>query len=45
MNATLIISAGNIDDRQILLASAGALGSSIVTILGGGSSLLVQLSE
>lgn len=42
--ATLVIAAGAGDERQILLAAAGALGP-IATILGGGQSLIVTLSE
>jgi prepilin-type N-terminal cleavage/methylation domain-containing protein len=42
--ATLIIAAGAADDAQILLAAAYALGSIAVT-LGGGSTILVTLTE
>lgn len=42
--STLIITAGTNDEQMILLAAAGALGSLSVT-LGGGSGLLVTLSE
>jgi prepilin-type N-terminal cleavage/methylation domain-containing protein len=44
LRATLIITAGTTEDRQILLAAAGALGTLAIT-LGGGSSLLVSLTE
>ena len=46
VRATLIIaaSAGSPDDSQILLAAGSALGS-IASILGGGSSLLVTMTE
>lgn len=42
--AMLIITASNADDAQILLAADGGLGS-ISAVLGGGSSLLVSLTE
>jgi prepilin-type N-terminal cleavage/methylation domain-containing protein len=44
VRATLIITAGPPDDKQILLAAGSALGS-IATVLGGGASLLVSLTE
>jgi general secretion pathway protein G len=42
--ATLVLAAGSADESQILLAAASALGS-IAVALGGGSSLLVTLTE
>lgn len=42
--ATLVIAAGTADEAQILLAAAGALGNLAVT-MGGGSSLLITLTE
>jgi len=42
--ATLVIAAGDMEERQILLAAAGALGAS-ATLIGGGQSLIVTLSE
>jgi prepilin-type N-terminal cleavage/methylation domain-containing protein len=42
--ATLVIAANTADEIHILLAAAGALGNNSVT-LGGGSSLLVTLTE
>ena len=41
---TLVLTAGTVDEQQILLAAAGALGTLCVT-LGGGSGLLVTLAE
>lgn len=43
-HAMLIIAAGLPDDAQILIAAAAALGS-IASVLGGGSSIIVQLTE
>lgn len=42
--ATLIISAGAPDDASILLAASGALGN-IATVTGGGSGLLVTMTQ
>ena len=42
--AMLIIAAGAPDDAQILIAAAAALGS-IASVLGGGSSIIVSLTE
>jgi general secretion pathway protein G len=42
--ATLILGAGAPDDAQILIAAAAALGS-IASVLGGGSSIIVSLTE
>jgi prepilin-type N-terminal cleavage/methylation domain-containing protein len=44
VRATLIITAGPPDDKQILLAAGAALGS-IAVVLGSGASLLVSLTE
>ncbi len=43
--ATLIITAGAPDDASILLAASAALGSNIATVTGGGSGLLVTLTQ
>jgi general secretion pathway protein G len=41
---TLIITAGSADEASILLAAAAALGS-IATVMGGGTGLLVTLTQ
>lgn len=44
VHARLILAAPSADDGQILLAAAAALGS-IVTIVGGGTSIIVNMTE
>jgi prepilin-type N-terminal cleavage/methylation domain-containing protein len=41
---TLVIAAGSAQENQILLAAAGSLGP-IATTIGGGQSIIVQLTE
>lgn len=41
---TLVIAAGTTDERQILLAAAASLGH-IASVIGGGASLVVALTE